>query len=387
MGAELLDVLKTLLSQQLAEQLPHERFSAERGFTWMDALRSVDSQEGDKEALCVQSRTGTIFTRQVLGKEDECACWLQVVNAGGEDGQPIFLGIVEDIPVGFDNLAIGHREFKNSIGICAYPGGGEIVHAGETKGSIPGIEDGDIVKVQVSKGSQISFMHRGQNVLSFQVNGDGKFRLAATLSSERQKVKIHDVDPGWGPGLQVSRRPGFPKTLQSGTLPGRFAVASAAGFDERQQEALKGILALAEAIGAAALEDGASQLPMETYSPLKGFTWVDTLRSVNCESQDKVAKCVIARMATMVTAQVLTSQDECDFVMRVRHAGADDQPLMFGVVDVVPVGFSRLPIGHVELKNSLGACCLKEAGQVVTRGEYSSACPGISDGDVLKAGG
>ena len=41
----------------------------------------------------------------------------------------------------------------------------------------------------------------------------------------------------------------------------------------------------------------------------------------------------------MVTAQVLSKEDECDFILKVHCVGGEgDEPIMFGVVGEVPNG-------------------------------------------------
>mmetsp|Transcript_61369 Transcript_61369/g.143678 ORF Transcript_61369/g.143678 Transcript_61369/m.143678 type:complete len:1162 (-) Transcript_61369:100-3585(-) len=361
MSAELQGLLQALLAQQLAQQLPKESISTAEGFTWLDALKSVNCSAGGKEAVCVESRMATIFTRQVINKEDECLCAFQVLCAGGEKAEPIFLGIVGDTPMGFDSLAIGNKALSNSIGICSYAAAGQIVHNGETKGAVPGIRDGDIVKIQVRKGSQVSIIKDDRSILSFHVGGDGNFRLAASLCCRGQAVKILDAEQG-----------------------SVCSVASLLSGDS-SQEALRVVAALAEAIGdRAVVEDGAGRLPKEAYTTARGFTWVDTLRSVDCDARDKLANCVISRAATMVTAQILTSADECDFVMQIRSVGGEDEPIGFGVVDATPVGFATLPIGHRELRHSIGACCGRKEGFIVHQSEQQTSCPGLAAGDVVK---
>ena len=111
--------------------------------------------------------------------------------------------------------------------------------------------------------------------------------------------------------------------------------------------------------------DDASGLPNTGYSEEEGFTWVDTLRSVDCDSSDRKALCVEDRTATMVTAQVLTSQDTC--VLKLRLSGNGHQ-LAFGIVDENPSGFSRLAIGDERLQSSIGAMCSPISGTIVYEG-------------------
>jgi len=351
-----------------ANRLPRETFSRGSGFTWADCLRSVDCDEKDKEAMCVASRMATLVTQQVLTGDDECDFTLRVVNAGGQDGEPLFFGIVDDVPVGFGHLPIGHKGLASSIGVCAYASHGAIVHAGETKGDAPGINTGDTLRVRVRRGSKVSLHHESTEILSFNVTGKGKFRCAVSMSSKGQRVKIVDQHeaPDGAAALALLQ------LLRSGNGEQNAALAAA----------LAGVVAHS---GSHSAGDGASRLPKEKYSSAKGFTWVDTLRSVDCDHRDKVATCVQSRTATMVTAQVLSKEDACEFVLKVINAGGeDDQPMAFGIVDDVPDGFSRLPIGHSELKPSIGAFCGKAEGFIITDGKKKGTFPGVGDGDLVR---
>ena len=131
------------------------------------------------------------------------------------------------------------------------------------------------------------------------------------------------------------------------------------------------------------LKGEGAELPKKRWCQATGFSWVDTLKSVNCDPEDKKAKCVKSFMATMVTKQVMTSEDECAFVVRVINAGPEDEPIIFGIVDDEPDGFSRLPIGHPELRASIGAACMRSGGAIVHQGKVLARTPGLRDGDIV----
>ncbi|CAE7939653.1 NPHP3, partial [Symbiodinium necroappetens] len=187
-------------------QLPREPFSTGKGFTWLDALRSVACDAQAKEATCVFPQMGTIFTHQVLTREDACDFVLQVVDAGGEGEEPIYVGVVSDEPVGFGCLPVGHPQLANSIGIVsAGPHAGHIVHAGQSRREVQGIASGDTIRIQIEPGSNVTIWHGPTVLVSFAVGGDGMFRCAASLSSIGQRVRIMDSAQDASTAAAVSR--------------------------------------------------------------------------------------------------------------------------------------------------------------------------------------
>ncbi|CAE7530743.1 NPHP3, partial [Symbiodinium microadriaticum] len=187
-------------------QLPREPFSTGKGFTWLDALRSVACDAQAKEATCVFPQMGTIFTHQVLTREDACDFVLQVVDAGGEGEEPIYVGVVSDEPVGFGCLPVGHPQLANSIGIVsAGPHAGHIVHAGQSRREVQGIASGDTIRIQIEPGSNVTIWHGPTVLVSFAVGGDGMFRCAASLSSIGQRVRIMDSAQDASAAAAVSR--------------------------------------------------------------------------------------------------------------------------------------------------------------------------------------
>ena len=354
-SADLLQMYRQVreeVAEAAATKLPRESFSTQKGFTWADVLRSVDCDTEDKQAVCVVSTMATIVTSQVVTKEDTCDFIVRVREPGGEEGAPIIIGVVSDVPSGFQYLPIGHPKLPNSIGICAYPGGGQKVHDGKTQGSVPGIKSGDTLKIQVQRGSNVSIWHGSTQVLGFQVVGDGAFRCAASLSSKGQHVEILD---------------------RQGQDASAAALRQLMEADPAAAALMAGLAGLMGQPG----DDAASRLPVEKYSQSKGFTFVDALQSVDCDARDKVATCTISRTATMVTSQVLTNEDHCDFLLRVVRAGGDaDGPLVFGVVDDVPTGFGIRPVGDRAFQPSIGACCARDAGFIITGGEKKGSFPG-----------
>ncbi|CAE7433018.1 NPHP3, partial [Symbiodinium necroappetens] len=177
-----------------------------KGFTWLDALRSVDCDAQAKEATCVFPQMGTIFTHQVLTREDACDFVLQVVDAGGEGEEPICVGVVSDEPVGFWCLPVGHPQLASSIGIVsAGPHAGHIVQAGQLRRVEQGIASGDTIRIQIEPGSTVKIWH-GPTVLgAFVVGGNGMFRCAASLSSIGQRVRIVDSAQDASAAAAVSR--------------------------------------------------------------------------------------------------------------------------------------------------------------------------------------
>lgn len=66
------------------------------------------------------------------------------------------------------------------------------------------------------------------------------------------------------------------------------------------------------------------------------------------------------------TWQVISSTDECSFRIRVVNLGGEDNsPLGFGLVDDRPSGFRNLPVGHQQLKGSIGALCSPTGGAMM----------------------
>ena len=61
--------------------------------------------------------------------------------------------------------------------------------------------------------------------------------------------------------------------------------------------------------------------------------------------------------------------------------------MCFGVVDDVPNGFSKLPIGHPDLKPSIGACCTKKEGSAQLSVNESGIAPTFSGVGVFHVNG
>jgi len=343
-----------------ADDLPREDYSPSRGFTFVDNLPSIDCDETDREARCVQDMMATIVTKQVLGKTDECEFCLRIIDVSGEDrGQPIVFGVCSDVPTGYSRLPIGHAELPASIGACCCRTDGVVMHKSEKvsqQASILALKDGDVVKIKVKRGSQVS-LHKGPFELhGFTVGGDGKFRIGVSMCSKGQRVKIIKEDgDGSVSGLDVLAE--FARLLEQ---------AGAAAGQSRDERAVR--------------------LPNLSYSQTTGFTWADgQLDAVKCDNRRKIATCVASNSGTLVTEQVLTNSDRCDLVLRfISSAGEGDEAVTFGVVNDVPSGFLQKTVGDRGFPASIGARCGKEQGAVVQEGENKRQLPGIKDGEIVK---
>ena len=251
---------------------PEARFSEDAGFTWVDVLPSVACDVRDKVAAKVSSGIDTMVTKQVLSSSDTCDFLLKIVSAGGEDDVIVF-GVVDEKPVGCADLPIGHANLPNSIGAWCFRNGGGEVHKGKiTDLDIPGVEDGDVVKIKVREGSDkshVSFWKGSSMFSSISVGNKRRFRLGVSMSSSGQNVEILD-------------RPG----------------KKTASIEQLLEQVLEDV--------PAAKQLASVDVPQAPYSETTGFTWVDVLRSVQCDPRDKVAKCVEPRLATMVTKQAFS---------------------------------------------------------------------------------
>mmetsp|Transcript_31100 Transcript_31100/g.56784 ORF Transcript_31100/g.56784 Transcript_31100/m.56784 type:complete len:794 (+) Transcript_31100:2-2383(+) len=65
---------------------------------------------------------------------------------------------------------------------------------GRKKDQFPPVTDGDVVKVRVSKGSNVSLCKGSKDYINFRVRGDGRFRIGVTFTSKGQKAEILDED-------------------------------------------------------------------------------------------------------------------------------------------------------------------------------------------------
>mmetsp|Transcript_12580 Transcript_12580/g.28462 ORF Transcript_12580/g.28462 Transcript_12580/m.28462 type:complete len:1193 (+) Transcript_12580:71-3649(+) len=341
------------------ERLPSEDYSAEKGFTWVDCLRSIDCDAEDKEAHCVHSCMGTLVTKQVITADDECELCLRMLEMDGEEGKPISWGVVPEVPKGCRNLPIGHKDFANSIGACCRKDAGVVMHNGEAQGTqvqLLGIQDGEMVKIKVKKGAHVSF-HKGPiEFQSFTVGGAGKFRLAISLCSKGQRVRIVTGEGDSGAG--------------GGGLEGLALLAALAQ--------------LVEGVGGGS-DSAAKKLPIESYQVATGFKWVDILKAVDCDERKKVAVCVASSVSTMVTAQVLTTDDSCDLYLRFDNvSGEENKSIAFGIVNDVPLHFENKTVGDDGFPCSIGAVCGKEEGAIVHEGKKVQSIPGVKNGDIVK---
>ena len=291
---------------------------------------------------------------KVLTSADECEFVVRVVSAGAETNV-IGFGIVDEHPKGFGQLPLGHIDFRASIGAWCFGNGGGVVHQSNISrtSQVPGVRDGDIVKIKVEKdsdGLQVSLCKDSSKFHSFHVGGKCRIRMAVSMGTPGQRVEIVDA--------RVQTEAAKPSTLKG-------VIDSI--FDSLPQGKLDDV-----------------DLPVASYTKAFGFTWVDILKSVDCDHRDKTAEKLRPRMNTMVTRQVLTRSDQCDFLVKIVSAGGERDVLIFGVVNDKPTGFGLLPIGHPKLPASIGAWCLRQQGGVVHRGNIDKQVEGVVEGDIIK---
>ncbi|CAE7816569.1 HERC2 [Symbiodinium microadriaticum] len=332
--------------------LPEEHYLKTAGFTWVDALRSVDCDGRDKVAKCVEPRLATMITKQVLTSSDECEFVVRVISAGA-DKDVIAFGVVDENPGQFGQLPLGHSDLKASIGAWCMGKGGGLVHQGEVSrvGQVPGVKDGDILKIKVEKtsgGSEVSLCKNSTAFHSFTVGGKCRFRVAMSMGTPGQKFEILDAAEAGKEGTMLQE-------------------VFAAVFDNLPQGEMSHV-----------------DVPVASYSDTTGFTWVDNLKSIDCDQRKKMALKLKPRMNTIVTRQVLTASDECDFLLKVVSAGGERDFIIFGVVNDNPTGFGKLPIGHKKLPASIGAWCLRHQGCVVHKSNIDKEISGVAEGDILK---
>ncbi|CAJ1389345.1 unnamed protein product [Effrenium voratum] len=189
-----LDISQLLGDGDDASGLPSTGYSEEEGFTWVDTLRSVDCDSSDRKALCVEDRTATMVTAQVLTSQDTCVLKLRLSG----NGHQLAFGIVDENPSGFSRLAIGDERLQSSIGAMCSPISGTIVYEGRTAGEAPAVKNGDIVEIRTSEGGRVEFLKGSSKFHSIKVGGKCKFRLAVTLFKQGQQVEILRGSGGGG---------------------------------------------------------------------------------------------------------------------------------------------------------------------------------------------
>jgi hypothetical protein len=383
---------------------PRLTFQPERGWRFFDNMRSIDCDKADKKAWCKMSMHATLFTREVFDSSSgEYEFNVKVLSVQGE---PFTWGLVDDSAKNHANYPIGHAQQKGSIGIMAYDSRGAVVFEGQTLGNTPGVVVGDIVGVRIKDGKAL-FLKNGQVIHNIGVKG--MFRFGVSLMKEGQSCQIVDgslVQPdleddmkidlggmlemfkaqaqelGAGvhglpdiQGMDLDGLPGLLEVLKKHAEDG--GGGSGIGVD------LEGLQGMLRQMAGGINGDSDNELPVEPLRPDRGWTFLDNLRSVDCDGPDKKAWCTAPRTSTSVTKQAFEASADTPAEFLVKIEGMGDSPFTWGVVEVKAKDHGIYSIGQPFLSGSVGVACFGTGGNVLQGGEIRASAPGVKVGDVV----
>eukprot|EP00906_Rhabdomonas_costata_P023690 RCo034055 len=265
----LLSALAAAVQQQQHQHLgdegyPIQDYEPAKGYTFVDCMRSIDCDQTDTTAVCKESRSATLLTKQVFTCPGRAEFCVRLERLPSREHQ-ICIGVAgagTSKNVGNHN-ALGDRTFPNSLGYACRVGASAIFHEGNcVGGGGTGWSPGTTLGVRVTP-EGLSFLRNGQAVgSSFTLKG--RFRFAVSLCGEGQVVRI--------------------------------CKAQASSSEHLLIDLLHGLAAT----------EGDEGYPIQDYEPAKGYTFVDCMRSIDCDQTDTVAVCKESRDATLLTRQVFT---------------------------------------------------------------------------------
>eukprot|EP00906_Rhabdomonas_costata_P023691 RCo034056 len=269
MSAEALLRLMTAVIQQSEssddERYPTQDYDPATGYTFVDCMRSIDCDESGTAALCKKSRKATLLTRQVFTCPGTAELFCIRVERLPSREHQICIGVAQASTtkkVG-RHYPLGDRAFPVSLGYACRVGISAMFNEGNDAGGLGmGWAQGTTLAIRVTP-EGLSFLRDGQAVgSSFTLKG--RFRFAVSLCGEGQVVRI--------------------------------CKAQASSSEHLLIDLLHGLAAT----------EGDEGYPIQDYEPAKGYTFVDCMRSIDCDQTDTVAVCKESRDATLLTRQVFT---------------------------------------------------------------------------------
>jgi len=341
-----------------SSKLPTETLEPSRGWRFHDHVKSIDCDSSDKAAKAnKQARQATVVTKEVFnGSKDSLAFMLRVENAGQD--KPFSWGIVDDETHGKHKVyVIGHKDFSNCIGMRCTAKEGHVVGTGSQRSGFPGVSAGDTVGVSIREGRG-AFLKNGTVLHEFRIKGT--FRFGVSLIEEGQGCTILDETQPH-------------KAHAIGTKAAEGAKAEGVEGDELQE--------LIHRL-AAAVAGGKKDMPNETFEASRGWRFHNDLKSVDCDVQNKNAKCVVTRHSTSVTKEVWQAAGTHVFFVKILQV--KQHPFTWGVVNEDTKGnHTNYPIGHASYKGTIGAMCTTNGGRIVHEGSCEQSTPGVSVGDIV----